>query len=166
MIGYVILFHLEKNRFNLVGRPSVHNWVQYHCETGKYDVRIQRDERTVVRPGRIGTEGVPLSGAGTERDSRDGRRSRASRFPTRQFFNMTDFQIAGRRVRALRHGMVGQPGFELFGPWDYGEAVKAAIIEAGQEFGLRQSGARTYLSNTLNQDGFPHRFRRSIQATR
>lgn len=31
VIGDVILFYLEKNRFNLVGRPSVHNWVQYHC---------------------------------------------------------------------------------------------------------------------------------------
>jgi syringate O-demethylase len=64
--------------------------------------------------------------------------------PNVKFFNMTEFQIAGRRVRALRHGMVGQPGFELFGPWDDGEAVKAAIVGAGQEFGLHQSGSRTY----------------------
>ena len=75
--------------------------------------------------------------------------------PDVKFFNMTDFQIAGRRVRALRHGMVGQPGFELFGPWDDGEAVKAAIVEAGQEFGLRQSGARTYSSNTLESGWIP-----------
>jgi len=68
---------------------------------------------------------------------------------------MTDFQIAGRRVRALRHGMVGQPGFELFGPWEDGDAVKAAIVEAGQEFGLRQSGARTYSSNTLESGWIP-----------
>jgi syringate O-demethylase len=68
---------------------------------------------------------------------------------------MTEFQIAGRRVHALRHGMVGQPGFELFGPWDDGEAVKAAIVEAGQEFGLKQSGARTYSSNTLESGWIP-----------
>src|SRR5215510_8805724 len=30
VIGDVILVHLEPNLFNLVGRPSVHNWVQYH----------------------------------------------------------------------------------------------------------------------------------------
>ena len=40
--------------------------------------------------------------------------------------------------------MVGQPGFELFGPWDDGEAVRTAIIEAGQEFGVKLSGSRTY----------------------
>ena len=82
VIGDVILFHLEENRFNLVGRPSVHNWVQYHCETGKYDVRIERDERTVAQAGSDRAEGVPLSGSGTERDSRSSRRSRASRCRT------------------------------------------------------------------------------------
>ncbi len=45
-------------------------------------------------------------------------------------------------VRALRHGMAGQPGLEIFGPWDDGEAVKEAIVEAGKEFGLRLVGAQ------------------------
>jgi glycine cleavage system aminomethyltransferase T len=49
VIGDVVLFHLEQNRFNLVGRPSVHNWVQFHGETGGYDVKFDRDERTVAR---------------------------------------------------------------------------------------------------------------------
>jgi syringate O-demethylase len=75
--------------------------------------------------------------------------------PDVRFFHMTEFQIAGRRVRALRHGMVGQPGFELFGPWEDGEAVKAAIVDAGREFGLRQSGSRTYSSNTLESGWIP-----------
>jgi syringate O-demethylase len=51
--------------------------------------------------------------------------------------------------------MVGQPGFELFGPWDDGEAVKAAIVDAGQEFGLKLSGSRTYSSNTLESGWIP-----------
>ena len=48
-----------------------------------------------------------------------------------KFFNMTEFTIAGKRVRALRHGMAGQPGFELFGPWADGEAVKAGDRRSG-----------------------------------
>jgi syringate O-demethylase len=68
---------------------------------------------------------------------------------------MTTLSIGGRNVRALRHGMAGQPGLELFGPWDDGEAVKAAIVEAGQEFGLRQVGARAYSSNTLESGWIP-----------
>jgi glycine cleavage system aminomethyltransferase T len=68
---------------------------------------------------------------------------------------MTTFRIAGKTVRVLRHGMVGQPGFELFGPWDEGDVVKAAIVEAGQEFGLRLVGARAYSSNTLESGWIP-----------
>ena len=33
-----------------------------------------------------------------------------------KFFNMRTETIAGKEVMALRHGMAGQPGWELFGP--------------------------------------------------
>jgi vanillate/3-O-methylgallate O-demethylase len=75
--------------------------------------------------------------------------------PEIRFFNMDSLTIAGCRVRALRHGMVGMPGFELFGPWAEGDKVKAAIVEAGQEFGLRQVGARTYPTSTLESGWIP-----------
>src|SRR5688572_22462583 len=50
VIGDGILFFLDENRVNLVGRPSAHNWVQYHAETGGYDVQVERDERTAANP--------------------------------------------------------------------------------------------------------------------
>ena len=49
VIGDVILFYLDKDLFNLVGRPSVHNWVQYHGKTGGYNVKFERDERSAAR---------------------------------------------------------------------------------------------------------------------
>ena len=52
VIGDVILFYLDDNAFNMVGRPSVHNWVQYHRETGGYDVKLERDERPRCAPER------------------------------------------------------------------------------------------------------------------
>ena len=154
VIGDVILFHLEENRFNLVGRPSVHNWVQYHCETGKYDVKLERDERTVARPGPIVRKAYRYQVQGPAALNVI-EKVTAKPVPNVKFFHMAEFDIAGRSVRALRHGMVGQPGFELFGPWGDGDAVKAAIVEAGQEFGLRQSGSRTYSSNTLESGWIP-----------
>jgi syringate O-demethylase len=75
--------------------------------------------------------------------------------PDVKFFNMATVKIAGKTVSALRHGMVGQPGFEIFGPWNEGEAIKAAIVEAGQEFGLRLVGGRAYSSNTLESGWIP-----------
>src|SRR5262249_52810210 len=56
---------------------------------------------------------------------------------------------------ALRHGMAGQPGWELFGPWDDGEAVREALVEAGEEFGLRQGGGGADSANTLEAGGIP-----------
>jgi glycine cleavage system aminomethyltransferase T len=156
VIGDVVLFHLEQNRFNLVGRPPVHNWVQYNCEVGKYDVKIERDERTAARTGpdalirKVYRYQVQGPNALKVMEKVTGKP-----VPEVKFFNMAEFTIAGKRVRALRHGMVGQPGFELFGPWADGEAVKAAIFEAGQEFGLKLSGSRTYSSNTLESGWIP-----------
>src|SRR5437764_7983248 len=46
VIGDAILFHLAENRFNLVGRPPAANWVQYNVETGKYNAKAERDERS------------------------------------------------------------------------------------------------------------------------
>jgi syringate O-demethylase len=51
--------------------------------------------------------------------------------------------------------MAGQPGFELYGPWADGEAVRQAFIEAGKEFGLRLVGARGYSSNTIESGWIP-----------
>src|SRR5213080_3413984 len=51
VIGDAILFYLDDELFNLVGRPSAHNWVQYHAEQDGYDVTIERDERSAVNPG-------------------------------------------------------------------------------------------------------------------
>jgi glycine cleavage system aminomethyltransferase T len=75
--------------------------------------------------------------------------------PDLKFFNMCGLTIAGKPVRALRHGMAGQPGFELFGPWADGETVREALVTAGEEFGLRQVGGRAYSSNTLESGWIP-----------
>ena len=154
VIGDVVLCYLDEQRFNLVGRPSVHNWVQFHCETGGYDATVERDERAVAQKGpivrkvyRYQVQG-PNAAAVMERTV-------GKTMPDIKFFNMDVIKIAGREVRALRHGMVGQPGWELFGPWEEGEEVRAAIVDAGKDFGLCQSGARTYSSNTLESGWIP-----------
>jgi glycine cleavage system aminomethyltransferase T len=154
VIGDVILFHLEKDLFNLVGRPSIHNWVQYHCETGGYKAKVERDERAAARLGPIVRKVYRFQVQGPNA-LKVIEKVTAKAAPDVKFFNMTEFTIAGHKVRALRHGMAGQPGFELFGPWDQGDAVKAAIVAAGRDFGLRQVGARAYSSNTLESGWIP-----------
>ena len=154
VIGDVILFYLDEGLFNLVGRPSVHSWVQYHGETGGYNVRLERDERSVARSGPILRKAYRYQVQGPNA-MKVIEKATGKPVPEVKFFHMMDVTIAGRRVRTLRHGMAGQPGLELFGPWEDGEPVKAALVSAGEEFGLRLVGARAYSSNTLESGWIP-----------
>jgi Glycine cleavage system T protein (aminomethyltransferase) len=152
VIGDAILFYLDDDVFSLVGRPSAHNWVQYHGETGDYDVTFERDERSAVNPTgrrlyRYQVQG-PTALEVLEKVT-------GGPLPEIKFFNMGEITIAGHAVRALHHGMSGVPGLELFGPWAEGDEVKAAIVEAGKEFGLAQVGSRVYATNTLESGWIP-----------
>jgi glycine cleavage system aminomethyltransferase T len=46
-------------------------------------------------------------------------------------------------------------GLELVGPWDQGEDVRQALIEAGAEFGLRLGGGRAYPSTAIESGWIP-----------
>jgi len=152
VIGDAILFYLDEDLFNLVGRPSAHNWVQYHCETGGYDATVERDERSAVNPGNRKLYRYQIQGPHALETLE---KVTGGPLPEIRFFNMGELTIAGRKVRALHHGMSGVPGLELFGPWEEGDEVKAAIVEAGQEFGLLQVGSRVYATNTLESGWIP-----------
>jgi glycine cleavage system aminomethyltransferase T len=156
MIGDAILFHLPDGSFDLVGHPMVLDWVQFHAADQGADVELERDENSIVR-----TDGPPrqyryeLQGptAAAIIEQLTGRE-----LPEVRFFNMTSFEIAGVPVDALRHGMAGQPGFELFGPWEQGERVREALLAAGSDHGLVQVGSRAYSTANLESGWVPAPF--------
>jgi vanillate/3-O-methylgallate O-demethylase len=153
VIGDGILFFLDEDKVRLVGRPSAHNWVQFHAETGGYDVTLSRDERTAVNPtGRRQLYRFQVQGP-TALDVLA--KANGGSLPEIKFFNLGELTIAGHAVRALHHGMSGVPGLELFGPWEDREDVRPAIVEAGRDFGLRQVGSRVYATNTLESGWIP-----------
>jgi syringate O-demethylase len=153
VIGDVILFHLAEDELNLVGRAPALNWITYHAETGGYDVEVELDVRSAMRTdGRRRSFRFQVQGPNAMQVIE---KVLGSSPPELKFFHMTTVQIAGRPVRALRHGMAGQPGWELFGAWDDEEAVREAIVTAGEEFGLRQVGGRAYSCNTLESGWIP-----------
>ena len=154
VIGDVILFYLEENKFNLVGRAPTIEWVEYQASTGKWNVTVSRDERTAVRPDPENRRHYRFQIQGPNA-MKVMEKALGHTPPDLKFFHMTRFTIAGKEVRALRHGMAGQPGFELFGPFAEGEIVRQALIEAGKEFGLTLVGGRTYSSNTLESGWIP-----------
>jgi syringate O-demethylase len=153
VIGDVILFALEDDRFNLVGRAPALNWLMFHAETGGYDVELELDLRTALRTdGRRRSYRFQLQGPTAMQVIE---RALGCEPPELKFFNQTTVSIAGKTVHALRHGMVGQPGWELFGPWEDEEPVREALLGAGESFGLRQAGARAYSSNTIESGWIP-----------
>ncbi len=147
VIGDGILYCLEPNELYLVGRAAGHNWVQFHAKTGNWDVTYERDEIFTQNPAgrrtfyRFEVEG-PNAFALLEYLT-------GEPLPATRLFHIVPLRIAGHQVWALRHTMAGGPGYELFGPWDEGPEVKAAIIEAGQRFGLRQVGSLAYFTTAL-----------------
>jgi vanillate/3-O-methylgallate O-demethylase len=153
VIGDVILFYLAENTFNLVGRAPVLEWVTFHAETGGYDVKVTLDQRWALR-----TDGKRLNYRFQVQGPNAFKvmdKAMGGNVPDLKFFNMADVVIAGKTVGALRHGMAGQPGYELYGPWEDYDAVHSALVEAGKEFGMRLSGGRAYSSNTLESAWIP-----------
>jgi vanillate/3-O-methylgallate O-demethylase len=50
VIGDGILFYLAENKFVFVGRNPTANWIQFHAQTGGYDVKTEYDDRSPSRP--------------------------------------------------------------------------------------------------------------------
>lgn len=156
VIGDVILFYLEEDTFELVGRAPSIEWVEYHAQTGKWNVQVSRDERTAARPeaekGYRRNYRFQLQGPNAMTILE---KAMGTTPPDLKFFRMAKIEINGATVRALRHGMAGQPGYELFGPWEDYVKVHSALVAAGKDDGLTLVGGRTYSSNTLESGWIP-----------
>jgi vanillate/3-O-methylgallate O-demethylase len=156
VIGDGILFHLDEEEFVWVGRAPVSNWLTYRAETGGYDVEVEKDDRSPSHP-----YGKPVTRK-YWRFQIQGPNAwqvieKVNGGPVEQlkFFRMAQMNVGGRQVRTLRHGMAGEPGLELWGPYETYDETRQAILEAGQEFGLEACGARAYASNTLESGWIP-----------
>jgi vanillate/3-O-methylgallate O-demethylase len=156
VIGDGILFHLEQNRLVFVGRAPAASWIQFHAETGGYDVKTEKDDRSPSNPRgkavvrrnyrfQIQGPNAPQVIAALH----------GGPMPDIKFFDMGRINVAGRKVRALRHGMAGAPGLELWGPYEEREEIRAAIVAAGKDLGLKEVGSRAYATNTLESGWIP-----------
>jgi vanillate/3-O-methylgallate O-demethylase len=156
VIGDGILFHLEQNRLVFVGRAPAASWIQFHAETGGYDVKIEKDDRSPSNPrGKAVVRSCYRYQIQGPNATQILERLNGGPVPEIKFFNMGYINIAGRQVRALRHGMAGAPGLEIWGPYEEREEIKAAIVEAGKDFGLCEVGSRAYATNTLESGWIP-----------
>jgi glycine cleavage system aminomethyltransferase T len=150
VIGDSILFGLEDEKIDIVNRPNAGNWVQYHAETGGYDVSVEVDHRSVTNDGQRKGYRFEVQGPNAWEILE---KANGGTIPEIKFFNMGEIKIAGRPVRCLRHGMAGAPGLELFGPMEEADEIRTAIFEAGKDLGLLAGGAKTY-STVAHESGW------------
>src|SRR6476619_6528015 len=156
VIGDGILFPLEQNKVAFVGRAPAATWIEFHAATGGYNVKTTMDDRS---PGNPGGKAVvrtlyrfQIQGPNAKQVLE---KLNGGPLPEIKFFKMGTINIGGRKVRALRHGMAGAPGLEIWGPYEERDEIRAIIVEAGKDFGLRQVGSRAYPSNTLESGWIP-----------
>ena len=143
IIGESVLYYLEQDSCELVSGMHLLDWVQFNAETGGYNVTVERDNQTSANSTgrtkfRFGMDGPNAEKIFTEVVEGE--------VPDIPFFRTAQVRIAGHRVLALRHGMAGHKGVELSGPFDHGPDVRAAILQAGEKFGLLPAGRLAYFS--------------------
>ena len=156
VIGDGILFHLAENELRFVGRAPTVNWIQFHAETGGFKVDIFRDDRSPSHPrGKAVVRQHYRYQVQGPKAAQILAKLNGGPIPDVKFFTMDYINIRGRKVHALRHGMAGEPGLELWGPYAEGDEIRDAILEAGREFGIVAVGSRTYASNTLESGWIP-----------
>lgn len=155
VIGDGILFREAEEEFVFVGRAPVANYLQFVGSKG-YNVDIRLDQRSPMRP-----YGLPVKRE-LWRFQIQGPNAwkiieKLNGAPVEQvkFFRMGYMNIAGERVRWLRHGMAGAPGLEIWGPYESYFKIRDAILEAGQEYGIEPCGSRAYSCNTLESGWIP-----------
>lgn len=147
LIGDAILYFLADDDLMLVGNPATTDWVQFHAETGAFDVECVLDPMWVLnRERRRSVYRYQVEGPNVYALLEQ---LHGEPLPEIRFFRSATIRIAGHDVTAMRHSMGGVPGLELSGPWDERDAVKSALVEAGRAHGLRRIGSLAYFSTVI-----------------
>lgn len=150
LIGDMIVLGLSDQLVNIVGRPTVANWIDYQASLGNFDVTCQWDARSVDNESRRRIFRFQIQGpkAWSLLEKLNGKPIDQPRF-----FQMGALKVGKHDVQSLRHGMGGAPGLEIWGPFELYDEIRDTITAAGREFGLRLVGARAY-STTPVESGW------------
>ena len=158
VVGDMIIFRERDDKFVLVGRAPTANWVRFQQAIGKYKVRLTHDPRSDSRPDgkaiyrthyRFQIQGPDAN--------KIFEKIHGGPVPDVKFFHVDWINIGSRRVRALRHGMAGAPGLEIWGPYADKHYVQSTVLQAARDAGvdLRIVGSRAYSTNTLESGWIP-----------
>ncbi|MBI1620389.1 vanillate/3-O-methylgallate O-demethylase [Aquamicrobium zhengzhouense] len=158
VIGDHIIFRERQDKFVLVGRAPTSNWLLFAAAYGKWNVRIKHDPRSPSRPEgeRVLRTHYRFQIQGPEANKIFEKMNRGP-IPDIKFFHVDWINIGSKRVQALRHGMSGAPGLEIWGPYEDKSYILAEIMQAAKDAGvdLVRCGSRAYSTNTLESGWIP-----------
>jgi vanillate/3-O-methylgallate O-demethylase len=158
VIGDMIIFRERADKFVLVGRQPTANWVKFQAAIGKWQVRLIHDPRSDSRPD---GKAVYRTHYRFQIQGPDANKifEKINGGPVQEikFFHVDWINVGGRRVQALRHGMAGAPGLEIWGPYADKHYIQSTILQAARDIGvdLRMVGSRAYSTNTLESGWIP-----------
>jgi len=158
VIGDMIILREREDKFVLVGRAPTANWVRFQAAIGSWKVRLFHDPRSDSRPdGRaIYRTHYRFQIQGPDAD-RIFEKINGGPVQEIKFFHVDSINVGSRKVRALRHGMAGAPGLEIWGPYADKHYIQSTIMQAARDVGvdLRLVGSRAYSTNTLESGWIP-----------
>ena len=158
VIGDMIIFRERTDKFILVGRAPTANWVRFQAARGEWKVRLFHDPRSNSRPD---GERVLRTHYRFQIQGPDApkifERINGGPVPDIKFFHVNEINIGSKKVQALRHGMAGAPGLEIWGPYADKHYIQSTILQAAREIGVNlvQVGSRAYSTNTLESGWIP-----------
>ena len=158
VIGDMIIFRERADKFILVGRSPTANWLRFQAAYGNWNVRLDYDPRSDSRPDgeRVirGHYRFQIQGPDAPQLFE---KINGGPIPDIKFFHVDHINVGSKRVQALRHGMAGAPGLEIWGPYADKHYIRSVIMEAAQEIGvnLLPIGSRAYSTNTLESGWIP-----------
>jgi glycine cleavage system aminomethyltransferase T len=148
VIGDCIAYRLGEQSFELVSGVPVLDWIEYNAAAGNHDVRLTRDDATNInltgqrvryRFQLDGPHAAKIFGKVVDGGA-----------PEIGFFRTARVSIRGHQALVLRHGMTGHQGVEISGPYADEGAVREAILQAGEEYGILPVGTTAYFSTNLS----------------
>ncbi len=158
VIGDHIIFREREDKYILVGRAPTSNWLMFAASYGKWNVRLRYDPRSPSRPEgeRVLREHYRYQIQGPDAP-KIFEKMNGGPIPEVKFFHVDWINIGSKRVQALRHGMSGAPGLEVWGPYKDKDYIHSTILQAAKDAGvdLVQCGSRAYSTNTLESGWIP-----------
>jgi len=158
VIGDHIVFRERMDKFILVGRAPTSNWLMFCAAYGKWNVRLKYDPRSPSRPEgeRVLREHYRFQIQGPDAP-KIFEKMNGGPVQEIKFFHVDWINIGAKKVQALRHGMSGAPGLEIWGPYKDKDYIHSTILQAARDAGVNlvQCGSRAYSTNTLESGWIP-----------